>query len=395
MITNKLKLDLQKPGTTPTINAVQNDSYSRNLEIALFSDKRPFVFPKKGSVVIRYKKSDGKGGEYDTLPDGNLAWWAEQNLLTVALAPQVLSTPGSVLLSVTLIADGTQLSIFPIRLAVEPIAAGKLAKSEDYFYITGLLPAPASGKVGQFLRIAAINDTGRIIAVEAADGVIPQKGIDYWTDSDKDAIIQDVLAALGTPVFGTVDEENNIILTGVLPDGTYTLKYEDSEGNLTEIGILAHSTEDTPDDTGSYRNLADPSSAEWETGYRLNSSGSLVEANITYVTNFIPCQPGDLIRIKGMHVGQCNGNYLRAQTFFYSEDKIAIARINPYNDSYVAADGWTQNDANALWTHTVGASTYTIVNGNVSDIRYCRFTGELYNGYTENDVIITVNQEIP
>lgn len=169
MITNKLKLDLQTPGTTPTVNAVQTDSYSRNLEITLYSDHRPFIFPEKLTVVIRYKKSDGKGGEYDTLPDGTAAWWAERNILTVALAPQVLTTPGSVLLSVTLIADGTQLSIFPIRLAVEPIAAGKLAKSEDYFYITGLLPAPASGKVGQSLRIAAVNSEGRITALAAAD----------------------------------------------------------------------------------------------------------------------------------------------------------------------------------------------------------------------------------
>lgn len=169
IITNKLKLDLQMPGILPTIHAVQNDSYSRNLEIALFSDRKPFVFPNEMAVVIRYKKSDGKGGEYDTLPDGTAAWWAQRNILTVALAPQVLVTPGSVHLSVTLIADGTQLSVFPIHLAVAPIAAGKLAKSEDYFYITGLLPAPASGNVGQSLRIAAVNSEGRITAVEAAD----------------------------------------------------------------------------------------------------------------------------------------------------------------------------------------------------------------------------------
>ena len=96
MITNKINLDLQKPGTMPTIYAVQNDSYSRNLEIALFSNHRIFSFPENAAVVIRYKKSDGKGGEYDTLPDGNIAWQADRNILTVALVPQVLTTPGSV-----------------------------------------------------------------------------------------------------------------------------------------------------------------------------------------------------------------------------------------------------------------------------------------------------------
>ena len=169
IITNKVKLDLQTPGILPTIHAVQNDSYSRNLEIILFSDRKPFIFPDNGAVVIRYKKSDGKGGEYDTLPDGTAAWRADRNVLTVALAPQVLTTPGSVHLSVSLIAGGTQLSIFPIHLAVAPIAAGKIAKSENYFYITGLLPAPVSGNVGQCLRIAAVNAEGRITAVEATD----------------------------------------------------------------------------------------------------------------------------------------------------------------------------------------------------------------------------------
>jgi hypothetical protein len=100
-----------------------------------------------------------------------------------------------------LIDGDTQLSVFPIRLAVEPIAAAKQAASEDYFYITGLLPAPVSGTVGQSLRISAINSEGRITAVEAADKVAPQKGIDYWTNEDKESIIQDILTELDMSTF--------------------------------------------------------------------------------------------------------------------------------------------------------------------------------------------------
>ena len=202
--------------------------------------------------------------------------------------------------------------------------------------------------------------------------------------------LEEVLEQLRTPVFGTVDEENNIILTGALPDGTYTLKYEDSKGNLTEIGTLTQSSADS-----AYTNLADPSSDEWMAGYRLNSSGNIVAASETYLTNFIPCRMNDVIRLKGFNPGQCNANGTRAMTYFFGEDKSTIvAKMNALNTSYTPADGWTNDETNALWTHTVGASTYTSVNGNVSDIRYCRFTGELYNGYTEHDVIITVNQEI-
>ena len=375
MITNKIKLDLQRPGTAPTIHAVQTDSYSRNLEIALFAGQKPFVFPDQGAVLIRYRKSDGKGGEYDTLPDGTSAWRAEKHRLTIALAPQVLTTPGSVLLSVTLIADGAQLSMFPVRLSVEPIAAAKTAKSEDYFYTTGLLPAPGSGKPGQYLRISAVNDQGRITALEAVDSVSPQKGIDYWTETDRAALVQDVLAALGTPVFGTVDAEKNITLTGELPDGTYTLKYEDAEGNLTVIGTLVHRY-----------NLADPSSEAWLTDYRPNSSGGVTALSGSVVANFIPCQTGDVIRIKGLNIAYASNGSRTYAYFFASDQTTAIARNIP-----AEVDGWV--NSGDCWTYTVGTDL-TVVSGDLSRIRCCRLGGRLYDGYTAEDVIITVNREI-
>ena len=417
IITNKLTLDLQKPGTIPTIHAVQNDSYSRNLEITLYADRRPFVFPETGSVVIRYKKSDGKGGEYDTLPDGTFAWQAEQHVLTVALAPQVLTTPGSVLLSVTLLDGGTQLSIFPIRLAVEPIAAAKLAASENYFYLTGLLPAPISGEMGQCLRICGINDQGRITAVDAVspenllgdsinqavsaaledakasgqfDGETPQKGVDYWTETEKAELIDEVLAALGTPIFGRVDEDNHIILTGALPDGIYTLKYEDGNGNLTEIGTLTHSSVEEPD----YVNLADTASEDWLTGYRIKSDGiTTVPSGLTYTTNYIPCETGDVLRVKGLNIcwfKDSETSPLRVvRAHFYDENKTFVANID-----VIQGSGCLSVEEEAYVEHTVGSYAYSNVAGDVSSIRYVRFCGILFDGYTADDVIITVNQEI-
>lgn len=55
---------------------------------------------------------------------------------------------------------------------------------------------------------------------------------------NRDSIIQEVIAALQTPVFGRVDENNNIILTGELVPGTYTLKYESVDGDKTNIGTI-------------------------------------------------------------------------------------------------------------------------------------------------------------
>ena len=77
-------------------------------------------------------------------------------------------------------------------------------------------------------------DTGAM----GAAGKTPVKGVDYWTEADKETIVQEVITALGTPVFGTVDAENNIILSGNLADGTYTLKYEAADGEQVEIGTV-------------------------------------------------------------------------------------------------------------------------------------------------------------
>lgn len=66
----------------------------------------------------------------------------------------------------------------------------------------------------------------------------PVKGVDYWTEADQESIVQQVIAALGTPVFGTVDADNNIILTGNLTGDTYTVKYEKEDGTLIEVGEI-------------------------------------------------------------------------------------------------------------------------------------------------------------
>lgn len=58
------------------------------------------------------------------------------------------------------------------------------------------------------------------------------------SDAEKEAIVQDVINALGTPIFGTVDEDKNIVLSGELAAGTYTIKYENSDGSSTTIGTV-------------------------------------------------------------------------------------------------------------------------------------------------------------
>lgn len=79
---------------------------------------------------------------------------------------------------------------------------------------------------------------------DGADGYTPVKGVDYWTDTDRASIVSDVIAILGegSRVYATVDDSNNISLSGDLEDGQYTLKYNNSNGSTTTIGTLTISS---------------------------------------------------------------------------------------------------------------------------------------------------------
>ena len=91
IITTKIKTDFILQGPCALIRAMQDDKYCRNVEISMFAGGVPFKPDAGGSVRVRYMKPDGKGGNYDTLPDGTPAWGMQGNILTIALAPQVLT----------------------------------------------------------------------------------------------------------------------------------------------------------------------------------------------------------------------------------------------------------------------------------------------------------------
>jgi hypothetical protein len=207
------------------------------------------------------------------------------------------------------------------------------------------------------------------------------RGVDYWTEADQESIIQQVIAALGTPVFGRVDAENNIILSGALADGIYTIKYEDVEGNQTEIGTI---------EVGgvSYTNLADPTSEDWAVDKRLNSSAELADATGCQTTNFFPCVKGDVIRVKGLDIRYTNSEHTQsARAWFFDEGGTGIVGAYPASDSKIVFDG--------VDTFTITLDGLTnISGGHEEDVVKGRLSGMLFDGYTSEDIIITVNQEI-
>lgn len=98
------------------------------------------------------------------------------------------------------------------------------------------------------------------------DGMPRGIGVDMGTSGD---------------IIGTVDSNNNIVLTGELTDGIYTIVYEGADGEQTTIGGFT---------VGQVAELFVPATCTLNS--RLGSSGTSSSQNSTFVTDYIDI--GDL-----------------------------------------------------------------------------------------------------
>lgn len=154
-------------------------------------------------------------------------------------------------------------------------------------------------------------------------------------------------------VIGTLDESNNILLSGNLDDGKYTLKYENADGTYTEIGVLVVG-EIEPVKTNFFVVGGD--------GYlnpgRSSSSGAdRTDVTTCLLSNYIEVQNGDIVSVEGMVL---TGN-LTSYSGFYNASKTGIygGRLDS-SDTYVSDTSFSDN-----------GGQFTINNTNVGYIRIC------------------------
>ena len=163
---NKIKVDLDRRGIQEVISAVQTDAYSRDIEFTLFSGGVAWAVPEGAVVRASYRKPDGKRGVYNLLPNGDKAWSVSGealNILTVAIAPQVLTVVGQVKFTVSLILGNAAISTFPVVIDVAALP-GFGGKSENYYSVSGL-PQITEADNGKVLTVVdgmwvAANPTG-------------------------------------------------------------------------------------------------------------------------------------------------------------------------------------------------------------------------------------------
>ncbi len=140
--------------------------------------------------------------------------------------------------------------------------------------------------------------------------------------------------------------------------------------------------ETTPEEqpSGNYTNLANPASGEWVADSRLNSAAAVVDCTGSCVTNWIACEPGDVIRIWGLDILNATSGYLcyhRTDT-----DALESAKLASYTDHFTV-----ENGVISYTVFSISQSVTEIWDGRL------RFSGAL-NGAAAENVIITVNEEI-
>ena len=160
IITHRIKMEMSSRRVAPRVEAVQDDRYSRDLALELYEGGRPWQPGSGVMAAVTYAKPDGTGGSYNALPDGTPAWRIADNVVTVALAPQVCTAAGKVQLTVNLLQDAAQISTFPVELHVcrRP---GIRFMSEDYYKLTGMV-SDSGWEPDMYL---GTDGEGRVVAV--------------------------------------------------------------------------------------------------------------------------------------------------------------------------------------------------------------------------------------
>lgn len=190
-------------------------------------------------------------------------------------------------------------------------------------------------------------------------------------------------------VIGTLDESNNILLSGNLTNGIYILKYENEDGTYTEVGSL------TVGKTG-ITNLADPTSSDWVNESRLSGNGTVMEREGAVVTNYINCMRGDVIRVYGIdftnhfNAGNTSAPYMYVE--YASDNSFDCIDLNNYQNKFSTV---CTADGNIITIFKI-----LCLNGDDSqmmstkgEILRIRLSGLLMLD-SVNDVIITKNEEI-
>lgn len=194
--------------------------------------------------------------------------------------------------------------------------------------------------------------------------------------TDGNLILTDMPEGNGD-ITGVLDENNNILLSGNLASGRYTLKYEYEDGTVAEVGTIEVGAIPEPTEP---TNFADTSSSDWLTDYRLSFNGTeLTTKELTgaICTNFVAdIQTDDIVRVEGIDFTDTNNRQALVK-----ENGTIIAV-----DKVTNLPGYSSHITNV----TYDSNTLQFTVANTEQLKKLRFSGMLTG--TADDVKITITR---
>ena len=137
IVTRKITIDLARRGVPPRVDAMQGDSNTRKVEVTLFENEAAWPVQNGTTVAVAFMKPDGTSGLYDKLPDNSNAAVFLNNVVTITLAPQVLTAYGEVSAAVIFYdANMDAIATFPFLVFVERNPGAGRQISNNYYYFT-------------------------------------------------------------------------------------------------------------------------------------------------------------------------------------------------------------------------------------------------------------------
>lgn len=175
----KINLDLQRPNFATEVDAMQDDGETRALEVSLTSGGTPWNVPEGAAPMVVFRRPNYTKGMYDQLADGSPAISVDGNTVTVVLSRQMLAVPGQVRASLQFEdAQLNMLTTFPFKINVQANPYGGAQSVQDVVRLQWL-----EDELGKWLKKAA--ESGEFDGPPGPAGKTPEKGVDYFTPSEK------------------------------------------------------------------------------------------------------------------------------------------------------------------------------------------------------------------
>ena len=296
--------------------------------------KSPTVEVSKSGKVTTVRITDANGTKTATINDG-----ADGTSVTVSSVSESTASGGS---NVVTFSDGKKVSIKNGKDA-DPYILTATDKNEIAQNVKGVCVAKNQGaaNVG---KILVVGTDGNLTLADMPEG-----------------------GGASGDVIGTLDDSNNILLSGNLADGTYTLKYENVDGTYTEIGTLT--VGEAKIDNG----LFEPDNAKLN--YRMKSTGVEEQLNgVFYTQNYIPVTSANTwLYIKGCGISTTTAvPYSYSGIWYYDANKTLLGKV----DAFVVASDRNNTEivdaTNKIYRLKIGVTVTNIALNYASSIAYAR-----------------------